>query len=181
MPVSKYTSVPTLKGDDNVIPPASELPHMLKNLAHPRKRSVSIGPQSAADAYETLAYRNRRRRESASSLDGPLLEGAQWTPTSRDSETQSKKPPLGANFLPTPLASRVHSYEHMMGKVTPDMVAITPPDSDIDFPSELAQSPLEEENEKRELFKKLLKPRVRYDVEVVTKLAVYAGKLCHLT
>jgi hypothetical protein len=55
---SKYTSVPTLQGDDNVIPPASELPHMLKNLAHPRKRSVSIGPQSAADAYETLAYRN---------------------------------------------------------------------------------------------------------------------------
>ena len=33
-----------------------------------------------------------------------------------------------------------------------------------------------QEKEERELFSKLEKPRVRYDVEVVTKLIVYTGK-----
>ena len=33
----------------------------------------------------------------------------------------------------------------------------------------------QDEKEEREMFSKLEKPRVRYDVEVVTKLIVYAG------
>jgi hypothetical protein len=33
----------------------------------------------------------------------------------------------------------------------------------------------EEEREEREIFLRLEKPRVRYDVEVVTKLIVYSG------
>lgn len=58
----------------------------------------------------------------------------------------------------------------------PELAAITPPESDADFAGEVVQSPLEEENEKRELFNKLTKPRVRYDVEVVTKIIIYAGE-----
>ncbi|PSN61838.1 sphingosine-1-phosphate phosphohydrolase-like protein [Corynespora cassiicola Philippines] len=182
---SKYTSIPQLRGDDNVIPPASELPHMLKNLAHPRKRSVSVGPQSAADAYETLAYRNRRRRESVNSLDGAMPEDSTWTaPPAKDNiSTALKMPPkpgqegpLGAGLLPTPIASRVHSYEHMMGTGNLEKSSVTPPESDADFAGEVApQSPEDEENEKREIFMRLTKPRVRYDVEVVTKLIVYSG------
>lgn len=34
----------------------------------------------------------------------------------------------------------------------------------------------EDEREEREIFSRLEKPRVRYDVEVVTKIIVYAGK-----
>ena len=34
---------------------------------------MSIGPQSAADAYETLAYRERRRKESIGSNATPAL------------------------------------------------------------------------------------------------------------
>jgi dihydrosphingosine 1-phosphate phosphatase len=184
----KYTSIPQLQGDDNVIPPASELPHMLKNLAHPRKRSISVGPQSAADAYETLAYRNRRRRESINSLDGSVPEDATWSPSSKEKredtlklpQYSNEKTPLGANLLPTPMASRVHSYEQMMGTGKPEVTTITPPGSDVDFTGEAVQSPVEAENEKRELFKQLTKPRVRYDVEVVTKLIVYGGKLFSL-
>jgi hypothetical protein len=55
---------------------------------------------------------------------------------------------------------------------------ITPPESDTDVAGDvykLTQSPTEEENEKREIFMKLTTPRVRYDVEVVTKLIVYTG------
>jgi len=188
---SKYTSIPTLHDDDNLIPPASELPHRIMNLAHPRKRSVSVGPQSAADAYETLAYRNRRRRESVSSPDGAIAEDATWTPSSR-SQAKPQTPALekaepqllGAGLLPTPMQSRVHSYEHMMGtgQVHPlDKNTTTPPDSDtgdagdvIQFTQTLTDE--ENETEKREIFMKLMKPRVRYDVEVVTKLIVYTGK-----
>jgi hypothetical protein len=167
----KYTSIPHLRGDDNVIPPASELPHMLNNLVHPRKRSVSVGPQSAADAYETLAYRNRRRRESINSMDG-LAEESTWSST--DSLKKPEHTPLlGATLLPTPAASRVQSYEHMMGTGTVPSGLITPP-KEVDYDS--LQTPGEAEKEKRELFMNLMKPRVRYDVEVVTKLIVYGGK-----
>jgi len=152
---------------------------MLRNLAHPRKRSVSVGPQSAADAYETLAYRNRRRRESINSLDGVVLEDAKWSsmekkPSLNDLRLtpREEKGPFGANLLPTPAASRVHSYERMMGTGDIGKVDITPPDSETEF---TVQSPAEAENEKREIFMMLTKPRVRYDVEVVTKLIVYAG------
>ncbi|KAH6614032.1 sphingosine-1-phosphate phosphohydrolase [Boeremia exigua] len=175
---SSYTSIPNMRDDDNVIPPASQLPQMLKNLAHPRKRSVSVGPQSASDAYETLAYRNRRRRESVNSSDG-IPEDLEWSttpqvvpPTAEKGQTQ-----LGAGLLPTPMTSRVQSYERMMG--TGDTHGFegemnTPPDSDTDFAGDLSLKS-EEENEKREIFMKLTKPRVRYDVEVVTKLIVYTG------
>ncbi len=38
-------------------------------MRHPgRSRAISIGPQSEADAYETLAYRDKRRRDSLSSV-----------------------------------------------------------------------------------------------------------------
>lgn len=186
---SKYTSIQPFTDDDNVIPPASELPHMLKNLAHPRKRSVSVGPQSAADAYETLAYRNRRRRESVNSLEGAVPEDTTWSPTP-GSKLQSNRldkteAVLGTGLLPTPMASRVHSYEQMMGNgrvFTSEKNSATPPEIDMDVAGEVlqfTQSPSEEENEKREIFMKLTKPRVRYDVEVVTKLIVYTGNLSH--
>ncbi|KAF2645362.1 sphingosine-1-phosphate phosphohydrolase-like protein [Massarina eburnea CBS 473.64] len=177
---SKYTSIPTLRDDDNVIPPVSDLPNMLKNLAHPRTRSVSVGPQSAADAYETLAYRNRRRGESFNSLEGTPKEHT-WSSRQKDTESnirpsaRSAEKPLGVGLLPTPMASRVHSYEQMMGTGNPDKMTITPPESDKDFAGEAVQTPAEAENEKREIFMKLTVPRVRYDVEVVTKLIVYTG------
>ncbi|KAL6709989.1 Long-chain base-1-phosphate phosphatase [Coniothyrium glycines] len=178
---SKYKSIKPFTDDDNVIPPVSEIPHMLKNLAHPRKRSVSVGPQSAADAYETLAYRNRKRRESVNSRDGTVPEEEPWIPalSSKPQTPASEKaePLLGANLLPTPLASRVHSYEQMMGTIPPGKDISTPPESEADATSDVysTQASAEEDNEKREIFMQLTKPRVRYDVEVVTKLIIYAG------
>lgn len=186
---SNYTSIPTLHDDDNLIPPASELPERIMNLAHPRKRSVSIGPQSAADAYETLAYRDRRRRESINSLDGGVPENSKWIPNQQHkllhtpAAEKSEHHSLGPNLLPTPMQSRVSSYEQIMG--TGDVKNIpTPPDSDTDGAGDVLQftqtlTDEENETEKRELFMKLTKPRVRYDVEVVTKLIVYSGKNLH--
>jgi hypothetical protein len=69
----------------------------------------------------------------------------------------------------------------MMGAGGVDNKSTTPPDSDTDAAGDsiqFSQTLTDEENEteKRELFMRLMKPRVRYDVEVVTKLIVYSGR-----
>ncbi|KAK7560602.1 sphingosine-1-phosphate phosphohydrolase [Phyllosticta citricarpa] len=197
---SKYTSVPNLRGDDHVIPSASDIPSMLTNLRHPRQRAVSVGPQSMADAYETLAYRHQRRRESmdaeannqSSPGRSPTRRPDAGEPfpdaaaVSTSSSTLGK--PAGVNLLPTPMSSRVHSYEQMMGAANPDDSqnaspspppsrhgAGTPNDAPVSAEKSEDASEGEEEKEDREIFSKLERPRVRYDVEVVTKLIVYTG------
>lgn len=62
----EYGKVPGRLKDDEVIPNFSDIPSILTSIRHPRRRAISIGPQSEADAYETLAYREKRRRESIS-------------------------------------------------------------------------------------------------------------------
>lgn len=64
--ISEYGKVPGHLKDDEVIPNFSDIPSILTSIRHPRRRAISIGPQSEADAYETLAYREKRRRESIS-------------------------------------------------------------------------------------------------------------------
>lgn len=53
-----------MRDDDKVILPASQLPQTLKDRARPRKRSVSVAPQSTSEAYEALTYRDLRRRKN---------------------------------------------------------------------------------------------------------------------
>lgn len=151
-----------------------------------------------ADAYETLAYRHQRRRESLNSLeaehprspirinenekqDNFFLSEPTDAATSTSSNTLGT--PAGVNLLPTPMSSRVHSYEQMMGAGSPSTAAtspITPAESDAGAgsPPEQVLDVMvdEEEKEDREIFSMLERPRVRYDVEVVTKLIVYSGK-----
>lgn len=60
-----------------------------------------------------------------------------------------------------------------MGTGSVENIEMSPPDSESEF---AVQTPAEAESEKREIFMQLMKPRVRYDVEVVTKLIIYSGK-----
>ena len=62
---SEYSRIPKHHKDDNVMPSVSEISALFSSIH--RRRAVSIGPQSEADAYETLAYREKRRRASLSS------------------------------------------------------------------------------------------------------------------
>lgn len=240
---SQYSSVPELRKDDNVIPPASEIPGLLSSkLSNPlRRRNVSIGPQSEADAWEALAYREKRRRESLTSIaespQRPTFERSKTesattsaqhhrakTPSVQISApddddthqeeitTKKKSPhtPTKITLPPTPFASRVQSYEQMMGatgpEAFPDFYAppLTPPavtdhglftpngsalsigvrggpPNPLDVPgldgSMLSSNPQQaaEREAERKIFEQLQRPRVRYDVEVVTKLIVYAG------
>ncbi|KAI9787147.1 MAG: hypothetical protein M1839_003382 [Geoglossum umbratile] len=180
---SEYKKVPAHLKDDNVIPSVSELPSLITSIRHPRKRAVSIGPQSAADAYETLAYRDKRRRESISSMgaltptrgpdgDQDSKSGYFSPPTSPGgsgsfaASTMSQAPPSGK----LPLLSKVGAYEQKMGTGTISASPTTGVASTTDGANDR-----EEEREEREMFLRLEKPRVRYDVEVVTKLIVYSG------
>ena len=203
MPASEYKKIPSRLKVDNVMPSVSDLPSLLTSIRHPgRGRSVSVGPQSAADAYETLAYREKRRRDSLTSSSNELEAGS---PVLRSSSSKPKPndyfPPVldddkdgavsqvsgisaslninGAGNLPTPAQSKVGSYEQMMGTGQVTYTHVTPPPGSVDGnPEDDTDITIGQHNEleEKEMFSRLEKPRVRYDVEVVTKLVVYSGK-----
>ena len=201
MSATEYQKIPSRLKVDNVMPSVSDLPGLIDSIRHPgRGRSVSVGPQSAADAYETLAYREKRRRDS---LTNPPVESDGRSPASRSQSPPTKQgngpsalksddkngvvsqvsgisAALGANGignLPTPAQSRVGSYEQMMGQGHVLQTPATPPPELADD-GQLEDALEEQQNElgEKEMFSRLEKPRVRYDVEVVTKLVVYSGK-----
>jgi hypothetical protein len=203
MPASEYKKIPSRLKVDNVMPSVSDLPGLLTSIRHPgRGRSVSVGPQSAADAYETLAYREKRRRDSLTSSSNeleagsPILRSPSTKPQPKDyfdstvnddkdgavSQVSGISASLGvtsAGNLPTPGQSGVNSYEQMMGTGQVTYTPATPPASSIDGNADDdADITIGQHNEleEKEMFSRLEKPRVRYDVEVVTKLVVYGGK-----
>lgn len=166
-PASEYKSVPPGSKIDTVFPSASDFPRMVESIRHPttRGRSVSIGPQSAADAYETLAYRERRRRESISSNPSLRSKSSNLELTStKENDDHSSKGAKASGSQKSPLKE----YEEQMGQV------------DLKKSSQKANGHANEgednEIDEKLVFSQLIKPRVRYDVEVVTKLVVYAGK-----
>lgn len=177
---------------DNVIPSVSDIPIMMRNIKNARRgRSVSIGPQSAADAYETLAYRERRRRESVDSqaslrskgsfLD--LRDPADSGPDAIGSGRSSHDVPSGDREGSVSLVSGVHKsslmqFEEMMGQGSVIESPALKPSGDgiLDSSEPDLFVGRQDELGEREMFEKLVKPRVRYDVEVVTKLIVYTGK-----
>ena len=162
-----------------MIPSVSEIPSLLETFRHLRKsRSISIGPQSEADAYETLAYREKRRRESTKERKrgaqepGAKSEKADYFGVTT-SNSASKRPAEG--FLPTPPPSGTNLHQSMIEAET---ALYTPSEEspNTDFSRHLSVERRRQEKEERDLFSTLEKPRVRYDVEVVTKLIVYTGK-----
>ena len=174
--------------DDNVIPSVSEIPSMITSIRHPRRsRSVSVGPQSEADAYETLAYRERRRKESMSTMaakpviterpdDGGGEPGYFGMTTSKNVRDRSPT----AELVITPDPS-INGFLKTPATETALYTPLTPSDTS-NGSNTLTRRPSEDrrqyQREKTEMFSKLEKPRVRYDVEVITKLVVYTGTLC---
>ena len=153
-----------------MLPNVSQLPSILTSIRHPRRRAISIGPQSEADAYETLAYREKRRRESVSS-DRRSPSGDRTSPLS-DQKNDPRQPSLARK------SSKINEYENMMGTGTPrsSPEAVGVSNSTTVSNSVPTTEEMERDDDEREMFSKITKPRVRYDVEVVTKLVVYSGK-----
>ena len=157
MKASQYQTVPALRKDDNVIPPASSIPTLITSLRHPRRRAVSVGPQSEADAYETLAYREKRRRESVSSQSGGLSPSVSRPRILEDPEgTHDENGVMHGSGV-----------SNTFSEGSPSAVVVEE-GSNGGFGGDGA-------SDHRELFANLEKPRVRYDVEVITKLIIYSG------
>lgn len=158
-----YGKVPPLPKDDNVLPPASKIPSMLKTLPNVRKRTVSVGPQSEADVREFIANRDQQRRNSRSDSttkrpDLGRLDSAFNTSSSAIISSPMEEPGLPQADQPSP------KVKHSNGIPIPSIA--------IDTAEEGSK---EEEQANQRMFDALEPPRVRYDVEVITKLVVYAG------
>jgi hypothetical protein len=188
MPASEYKKIPSRLRMDNVMPSVSDLPSLINSIRHPgRGRAVSIGPQSVADAYETLAYRDKRRRDSLSN-DAIIGSASSSRAHSKEKASYFAQDAFGSDkdtaissqirtngHLPKPGHSTIKSYEQMMGS---GHVLFTPntPGDGLTTEDE-ADIVVGRENElgETEIFSRIERPRRRFDVEVVTKLVVYAG------
>lgn len=163
---SQYSKIPPLRRDDNVIPSASDIPNLINSVRQRKGRAVSVGPQSAADAYETIAYRREQRRRSLSggSEKAPMLRHSRSASAVIDEAVEHELPPISTDtggYVVNPL-------------ITPTEADLQRPATREPFP-DFYEAMKEEENERRAIFGSLEKVRVRYDVEVVTKLIVYSG------
>lgn len=164
-------------------------------MRQPRRRAVSVGPQSVADAYEVLAYQENQARKRRESTPG------RSTKTTKYDETISYSREKMSALSSSAPASVAHSPTTFNANKQ-DMSPIPDPDPDPDLSAFCAvgSPPLDAEtleqkgdingnssstmessnnsNGRREaeILSRVEKPRVRYDVEVVTKLIVYAGK-----
>lgn len=173
---SEYGKIPKQLRDDNVIPAMSEIPNLFTSIRHPRRsRSVSVGPQSEADAYETLAYRQHCRRESKSEMnaDTPGYKGKSSDGYFSITTSNSASRYPMANNLPTPAPSSLDLSQKILETDCALYTPLTP--GTRDNSRRPSQERRENEKEEREIFAKVEVPRVRYDVEVITKLIVYSG------
>ncbi|EME40674.1 hypothetical protein DOTSEDRAFT_74279 [Dothistroma septosporum NZE10] len=173
-----YNTVPTLRKDDKVLPPASEIPAMLSSIRR-RKRTISVGPQSEADAREFIANRAQQRRDRSRSPQ----KGLQQQP-SRSSLKAATTPSIHENNPMTPEESPESttylSVHQNLSHVSPPTLMVTAPNRDLLTPppsdnGNASDSGKEDESNDKKMFSALEKPRIRYDVEVITKLVVYAG------
>ena len=178
-----YNRVPPLREDDNILPKASEIPGMLSSIG--RTRAVSIGPQSEADARESMAIRAQQRRNSRSK---DRLRMRNRPPNPQPGSTLPLSPAVDESTVMSPTQEGLpDSGTYFASQLTQDNVSkgslqvnatsdlLTPPPSDDGGRSSDSEGAKEDTRQDRAIFLALEKPRIRYDVEVITKVVVYVG------
>jgi hypothetical protein len=153
---SQYRTVPRLRRDDNVLPSASEMGRMLGDVRKRRGRAISVGPQSVADAYEVIAYEEAKRQSRSNSA----ARAEDWKRRGPESPVREANTTAGAERDGEPL-SRLNS-------------AASARPGNAQTEKSIAEE-TEREEERQAIFSSLPHGRVRYDVEVITKLIVYIG------
>ena len=151
---------------------------MLSSLRLPRRRRISIGPQSEADAREYLANREQMRKDGRSTSTGKLKKSRR----SRERHGNEGEPSpsvteagqfVADNAVSSGIETQKLEARSSLNVSAPTSRLLTPPASDAGASSDSGR---EDDRKDREMFSGLEKPRTRYDVEVITKLVVYAGK-----
>jgi hypothetical protein len=138
-------------------------------ISNTRKRTISVGPQSEADVREYIANREQKRRESLSSTSTArqphlnMPKGSVTNAHQQGNSTASSQTADG-HLSPAPL-----STARTGASPQADLASRS---SSI---SSSNDSGKEDEVKDRNMFSALEKPRIRYDVEVITKVVVYAG------
>lgn len=137
-------------------------------ISNTRKRTVSVGPQSEADVREYIANREQKRRESLSSAS---------TARRPHLNTASSSPPGAYQKGNSVNSSQFNETADGHLSPAPPSTARTGPAvvSRSSSTSSSNDSGKEDELKDRNMFSALEKPRIRYDVEVITKVVVYAG------
>ncbi|KAF5132324.1 hypothetical protein DV495_001421 [Geotrichum candidum] len=135
MPASQYEDIPSSLPDSNLFEPEN-ITSIFKKVG--RSRGDSVGPQSQADVYESIAYREYQKQKEINHRK----------PAAAHCEDNHGEGGLtSSSCLPT------SQYYRCCDDVVID----------------------DDEATKDKLMSQIPTPRVRYDVEVVTKLIVYAG------
>ncbi|KAK9478163.1 PAP2 superfamily-domain-containing protein [Lipomyces japonicus] len=139
---SEYKDVPSSIPDSTLVN-AAEIPSLIQTITA-RKRADSVGPQSTADVYETIAYRQERQRRKSLDL--------QRSPKSTANHKQETNETYNDKKLDL---NKLQQQQQQQDR-----------DEDEDQEDGLTEE---------QLFLQFKPPRVQYDVEVITKLIVYAG------
>lgn len=166
-----------MRKDDNVIPSASDISSLVSSLGRPRKRRVSVGPQSEADAREYLANRAQRRQ------DRRRAAGAKHEGPGNSSDSMVDDERLSKGFDGGAMASRTTPTTELQTLSSSSSSYLQINKSGTQLPSRTpsnasatSESGREEARSYQRMFETLEQPRTHYDVEVITKLVVYAGK-----
>lgn len=172
-----YNTVPVLRKDDKVLPPARDIPGMLSTITR-RKRTISVGPQSEADAREFIANREQTRRDERSASRErsrlPPAKSLLLAPENQQPLLTPEEQPDGTTYLSVRPRTTTQSSNGAKNILTPpasDTGTATSSEDGVDERNESRQ----DERHDKEMFSTLEKPRIRYDVEVITKIIVYAG------
>lgn len=142
VPASQYEDVPSSLSDSTLFEPENITSLFTKAG---RARADSVGPQSTADVYESIAYREYQKQKAVNRK--PVTSGSDLITNS----AETVRLPVDS---PTGLSTSTRLDDAM---------------------ARASESEVAREMEEDELMSKITKPRVRYDVEVVTKLIVYSG------
>ena len=173
-PASQYGDIPSSLPDTTFFEPQN-ITSLFTKVG--RTRADSVGPQSTADVYESIAYREyqkekeeeaHRRNSSTASAD----KQKQMSENSESYSTSFKSHLTGANAQDSFACYSDDDSENTSNK-TQNQNSCHCTKRGHGNDSTTAD---EEENEAEgAIMSTIIVPRVRYDVEVVTKLIVYSG------
>jgi hypothetical protein len=141
-------------------------------ISNTRKRTISVGPQSEADVREYIANREQKRRESLSSTTTARRPHSNTSDGSAPDVNQKGNSVTSTQFNETADGHLSPAPPHAARNGASPQTNLASRSSSV---SSSNDSGKEDEVKDRNMFSALEKPRIRYDVEVITKVVVYAG------
>lgn len=162
MPASQYDGVPSSLPDTTLFEPEN-ITSLFSKVS--RSRGDSVGPQSTADVYESIAYREYQKQKAAAAMNHRKPSHANLERNLGGAGLSSSSYMLPSHYSHSsddPVTAGDNCYEEKHSWYNPT--------SDTNSHTTCAQ-----EIQEDELMSQIVIPRVRYDVEVVTKLIVYFG------